>query len=149
MKSTKIAFTLPACAALAAAALATTAAPAAAADGGSFDTAYSLTNGACAAQVEPSVTGDAYPEHAAFSVSTIMFGAGECTLPVTLNWRNLDTGETGSVTRTAYGPGHWMNDGRSALFHPGIGRFSATVTIGAAHVPDPGTVEFSVSEYRG
>lgn len=135
-------------AALTTATLTATAAPAAAASGGSFGTVYSLAYGTCVAQVEPSVTGDAYPEHAAFTVSTIMFGAGDCTLPVTLTWRNLDTGQIGTVTRTPTGPGYWVNDGRSALFSPGVGRFSATVTVGAAHIPDLATVEFTVSEYR-
>lgn len=121
----------------------------AAADGGSFQTVYSLTQGACAAQVDTSVSGPGYPEHAAFTVSTIMFGVGQCSLPVTLNWRNLDTGETGTTTRTANGPGYWMNDGRSALFRPGIGRFTATVTVGAAHIPESGSVEFTVDKYQG
>lgn len=156
MASQKLASAASTISVLAVAALTTatlTAAPAAAApapavSGDSFGTVYSLAYGACIAQVEPSVTGDAYPEHAAFTVSSIMFGAGDCTLPVTLNWRNLDTGQTGTVTRTPTGPGYWMNDGRAALFSPGVGRFSATVTVGAAHIPEPGTVEFTVSEYR-
>lgn len=142
--------TLPAAAAaLTVAALTATSAPAAATDGGSFDTVYSLAEGPCVAQLDASVTGDAYPEHAAFTVSTIMFGVGSCNLPVTLNWRNVDTGATGAVTKTANGPGHWMNDGRSALFRPGIGRFTATVTVGTAHIPEPGSVDFTVTKYQG
>lgn len=149
MTARTTAFALPAAAtALTVGALTATAAPAVA-DGGSFQPVYSLAQGACVAQLDASVTGDAYPEHAAFTVSTIMFGVGPCALPVTLNWRNLDTGATGSVTQTANGPGHWMNDGRSALFHPGVGRFTATITVGAAHVPEPGSVDFTVTEYRG
>lgn len=148
MTARTMALALPAAAALAVGTPTATAAPAAVADG-SFGTVYSLTEGACLAQVDTSVTGPGYPEHAAFTVSTIMFGIGPCSLPVTLTWRNLDTGETGSVTKTANGPGHWINDGRSALFRPGIGRFTATVTVGAAHLPEPGAVEFTVAKYQG
>lgn len=150
MTSSKISLVLPAGAAVAAAALTATAAPAAAAaDGGEFATVYALAHGTCLAQVQSSVQGDAYPEHALFTLSTIMFGTRQCTLPVTLTWRNLDTGQTGSITRTAYGPGHWVNDGRSSVFRPGIGRFVATVLVGASHTPEPGAVEFTVSKYTG
>lgn len=148
MTARTTALALPAAAVLAVGTLAATAAPAAA-DGGSFQTMYSLTDGPCVAQVDTSVNGPGYPEHASFTVSTIMFGVGSCSLPITLNWRNLDTGETGSTTRTANGPGHWMNDGRSALFRPGIGRFTATVSVGAAHTPESGSVEFTVEKYQG
>ncbi|MEV0105436.1 hypothetical protein AB0H42_03715 [Nocardia sp. NPDC050799] len=148
MTARRTAFALPAAAALAVGTLATTAAPAAA-DGGSFQTIYSLTDGPCVAQVDTSVNGPGYPEHASFTVSTIMFGIGSCHLPITLNWRNLDTGETGSATQNANGPGHWMSDGPSALFRPGIGRFTATVTVGAAHIPQSGSVEFVVQKYQG
>ncbi|GGL04101.1 hypothetical protein [Nocardia jinanensis] len=148
MTARTTALLLPAAAALAVGTLVATAAPAAA-DGGSFQTVYSLTDGPCVAQVDTSVKGPGYPEHASFTVSTIMFGVGSCSLPVTLNWRNLDTGETGSTTRTANGPGYWMNDGRSSLFHPGIGRFTATVSVGAAHIPESGSVDFVVEKYQG
>ncbi|MET8797488.1 hypothetical protein ABZV91_13755 [Nocardia sp. NPDC004568] len=148
MTARRTALALPAAAALAVGTLAATAAPAAA-DGGSFQTIYSLTDGPCVAQVDASVNGPGYPEHASFTVSAITFGFGSCSLPVTLNWRNLDTGETGSATQVANGPGHWMNDGRSALFRPGIGRFTATVTVGAAHISESGSVEFTVQKYQG
>lgn len=144
----KTGFTLGLPAALAVVALTATAAPAAA-NGGKFQTAYSLTQGLCIAQVDASVAGDAYPQAAAFTVSTTMWGVGTCSLPVTLNWRNTETGETGSVTRNANGPGYWMNDGRGAIFSPGVGTFTGTVTIGQAHIPEPGTLEFTVSEYQG
>lgn len=149
MMTSKLAFAVPAASALAVAALAVTAAPAAAVNGGKFQTVYSLTQGLCVAQIEASVNGDAYPEHAAFTVGSTMWGVGDCQLPVTLNWRNLETGETGSKTQTPHGPGYWMNDGKAALFAPGVGKFSATITIGAAHVPEPGTIEFTVAEYQG
>lgn len=148
MTARRTTLALPAAAVIAVGTLAATAAPAAA-EGGSFQTIYSLTDGPCVAQVDASVNGPGYPEHASFTVSTITFGFGSCSLPVTLNWRNLDTGETGSITQIANGPGHWMNDGRSALFRPGIGRFTATVTVGAAHTPDSGSVEFVVQKYQG
>ncbi|MEV6429717.1 hypothetical protein [Nocardia sp. NPDC051463] len=131
---------------VAAVALLTTAAPATAE--GKFATAYSLTQGACFAQVETSVNGDAYPSSAGFTVNTTMFGIGPCTLPVTLNWRNIATGATGSFAVTANGPGYWSNGGYSAIFQPGIGDFTSTVTIGAAHVPDPGTRTFTVHQYQ-
>ncbi|WP_280236239.1 hypothetical protein [Nocardia cyriacigeorgica] len=147
--TSKLAFAVPAASALAVTALAVTAAPAAAENGGKFQTVYSLTDGPCVAQIDASVTGPGYPEHASFTVTAHMYGVGSCRLPVTLNWRNLDTGETGSKTHTPSGPGTWMPDGRSALFAPGIGRFEATVTVGAAHIPEPGTVQFTVEKYQG
>ncbi|WP_406237919.1 hypothetical protein [Nocardia sp. NBC_01009] len=131
---------------VAAVALLATAAPATAE--GKFATMYSLTQGACFAQVDSSVNGDAYPSSAAFTVSTTMFGIGPCTLPVTLNWRNLASGATGSFTVTANGPGYWSNSSYSAIFQPGIGDFTSTVTIGAAHLPEPGNREFTVHEYQ-
>ncbi|MFQ6326327.1 hypothetical protein ACLMAL_09330 [Nocardia sp. CWNU-33] len=131
---------------VAAVALLATAAPATAE--GKFATIYSLTQGACFAQVDSSVNGDAYPSSAAFTVSTTMFGIGPCTLPVTLNWRNLATGATGSFTVTANGPGYWSNSSYSAIFQPGIGDFTSTVTIGAAHMPEPGNREFTVHKYQ-
>ncbi|MFQ6393910.1 hypothetical protein ACLMAJ_10665 [Nocardia sp. KC 131] len=132
---------------VAAIALLATAAPAAAE--GNFATVYSLTQGACVAQVDSNVNGDAYPSSAGFTVTTTMFGVGPCTLPVTLNWRNLDTGATGSFGVTAHGPGFWSNGGYSAIFQPGIGNFTSTVTVGATHVPEPGTQEFTVHQYQG
>ena len=147
MTARTTAFALPAAAAVATGTLLATAAPAAAADGSSFATVYSLAQGACVAQVDASVNGNAYPGHAAFTVSTIMFGAGTCQLPITLNWRNLDTGDTGTEVRSANGPGHWTTDPYSSLFQPGSGRFTATITVGAAHLPEPDSVEFVVPEF--
>lgn len=133
-----------------AAAVLATAAPAAAQDtGGDFATVYSLTNGPCAAVIDSSVHGDAYPGMAAFTVDGPLYGVGHCTLDVTLNWRNIDTGETGRVTETANGPGYWSNSGHSALFSPGYGDFVGTVTVGAAHLPEPGEVHFSNHPYQG
>ncbi|NKY52867.1 hypothetical protein [Nocardia vermiculata] len=127
-----------------------TAVPAAAEDtGGAFTTVYSLANGPCAAVVDSSVNGDAYPGMAAFTVEVRLAGVGNCSLDVTLNWRNTETGETGSVTETANGPGYWSNSGRSALFDPGYGEFTGTVTVGAAHIPEPGEVHFSNHPYQG
>ncbi len=143
-----LAMAVPAAAALTAAALTITAAPAAA-DSSKFVTVYSMTNGPCIAQIDASVNGDAYPEAAAFTVASTMWGVGNCNLPVTLNWRNTATGATGSVTRTANGPGSWTNDGKSAIFSPGVGDFTATITLGAAHLPQPGTIQFKVSKYQG
>ncbi|MGV9823691.1 hypothetical protein [Nocardia xishanensis] len=143
-----LAMAVPAAAALTAAALTVTAAPAAA-ETSKFMTVYSMTNGPCLAQVDASVNGDAYPESAAFTVSSMMWGVGNCSLPVTLNWRNTDTGATGSVTRTATGPGYWMNDGKSAIFSPGVGNFTATITLGQAHLPEPGLVHFTIAKYQG
>lgn len=140
--------TVPLAAALSAAALAVTAAPAVA-NGGEFTTVYSLTNGACLAQIDASVNGNAYPQSAAFTVASNMWGLGPCSVPVTLNWRNTETGETGKVTQTPNGPGFWMNDGKSAVFSPGVGKFTATITVGAAHLPQPGTIQFAVAPYQG
>ncbi|WP_330231950.1 hypothetical protein OHA40_05335 [Nocardia sp. NBC_00508] len=133
----------------AAATLVATAAPAAAAPAVEFATVYTLAVGPCAGQVQMSVNGNAYPNHAAFTVSSTLLGAGPCTLPVTLNWRNVASGQTGAFQVIAHGPGYWGNSGHSALFAPGIGQFTATVTIGAPHFPEPGTVEFTVPQYQG
>ncbi|RDI49782.1 hypothetical protein DFR68_106219 [Nocardia mexicana] len=135
----------------AAATVIATAAPASAqANGGKFTRVYSLANGPCAAVVDSSVTGNAYPSSAAFTVSTTMYGVGSCSLDVTLNWRHVETGQTGTVTRHANGPGYWGTDGRGSIFSPGVyGDFVGTVTVGAAHIPEPGEVRFSVQQYRG
>ncbi|MBF6226914.1 hypothetical protein [Nocardia abscessus] len=130
------------------AALVATAAPAAAAPA-AFATVYTLAQGPCVGQVEMSVNGNAYPNQAAFTVGATLVGAGPCTLPITLNWRNVATGQEGAFQVVAQGPGYWGNSGHSALFLPGIGQFTATVSIGAAHFPAPGTVEFTVPQYQG
>ncbi|WP_454199088.1 hypothetical protein [Nocardia sp. Marseille-Q1738] len=146
MNSTTALLALPA---VAAATLVATAAPAAAAPAVEFATVYTLAQGPCVGQVHMSVNGNAYPNQAAFTVSSTLVGAGPCTLPVTLNWRNVATGQTGAFQVTAHGPGYWANSGHSTLFAPGIGQFTATVTIGAPHFPEPGTVEFTVPQYQG
>ncbi|WP_228000861.1 hypothetical protein [Nocardia australiensis] len=145
MLSIKSAF---AATAVGAAALIATATPASAAPAEKFATVYSLADGPCVAQVNASVAGDAYPSSAAFTVSGTLYGVGSCKLTVTLNWRNDNTGETGTRPVTLNGPGFWGNDGRSAIFSPGIGDFTATLTVGGAHVPEPGTVKFSVHQYQ-
>ncbi|MBF6168423.1 hypothetical protein IU486_27265 [Streptomyces gardneri] len=134
--------------ATAVAALVATAAPAAAAPA-AFATVYTLAQGPCVGQVEMSVNGNAYPNQAAFTVGATLVGAGPCTLPLTLNWRNVATGQEGAFKVVAQGPGYWGNSGHSALFVPGIGTFTATVGVGAAHFPAPGTVEFTVPQYQG
>ncbi|MBB5917907.1 hypothetical protein BJY24_006819 [Nocardia transvalensis] len=134
----------------AAAAVIGTAAPASAdTNGGKFTKIYSLTNGPCVAVVDSSVGGDTYPSSAGFTVSATLIGVGPCSLDVTLNWRNVDTGETGTKTQHASGPGYWGNDGRSAIFSPGIGNFVGTVTTSAGHVPESGEVAFTVHRYGG
>ncbi|MGY1942277.1 hypothetical protein [Nocardia asiatica] len=145
MKSTTALLIAPAAAV---AALVATAAPAAAAPA-AFATVYTLAQGPCAGQVQMSVNGNAYPNQAAFTVSSNLIGAGPCTLPLTLNWHNVDTGQEGSFQVVAHGPGYWGNSGHSTLFTPGIGKFTATVAVGAAHFPSPGTVEFTVPKYQG
>ncbi|PXX69253.1 hypothetical protein DFR70_102942 [Nocardia tenerifensis] len=124
------------------------AAPATADTGGNFATIYSLTDGPCAAQVRSSVHSPAYPNAAGFTVETTMLGVDACHLDVTLNWRNIDTGETGAFTQTANGPGMWMTPGRSHIFYPGFGRFVGTVSIGPAHFPESGEVAFTVEPYH-
>ncbi|GAA5058965.1 hypothetical protein [Nocardia callitridis] len=151
MISKKALLAIPSIPALAALAVFTAAGPANAEEGngGKFATSYAVANGPCVGTVDTYVGGNFYPGMAGFTVATQLYGIGPCTLPITLNWRNLDTGETGSVAKEARGPGYWGSDGRGALFSPGLGRFSATITIGGAHLPDPGTVEFSVKKYEG
>ncbi|WP_406273319.1 hypothetical protein OH799_34540 [Nocardia sp. NBC_00881] len=146
MNSTKALFTVSAAAF---AALLAAAAPAAAAPEGKFATIYTLAQGPCVGQVDASVNGNAYPNQAAFTVSSTLIGVGPCTLPITLNWRNVDTGAAGVFAVTAQGPGYWGNSGHSALFAPGSGRFAATVTIGAVHMPELGPIEFTVPAYQG
>ncbi|MEV2223628.1 hypothetical protein AB0E01_27645 [Nocardia vinacea] len=137
-------------AAMTAAAVTTTTAPASAdSSGGKFATIYSLTNGPCVAIVDSSVNGNAYPGMAAFTVTAQMIGVGQCSLDITLNYRNVDTGETGSFTAHANGPGFWGNSGYSALFSPGHDNFVGTVTANAAHFPEPGAVQFTNHPYQG
>ncbi|MBF6467522.1 hypothetical protein IU427_20375 [Nocardia beijingensis] len=145
MYSTTALLTVPltAMAALVATAAPATAAPAA------FATVYTLAQGPCVGQVQMSVNGNAYPNQAAFTVGATLVGTGPCTLPITLNWHNVGTGQEGTFQVVAQGPGYWGNSSHSTLFAPGIGQFTATVTIGAAHFPDPGTVEFTVPPYQG
>lgn len=66
-----------------------------------------------------------------------LIGVGQCSLDITLNYRNVDTG---SFTAHANGPGFWGNSGYSALFSPGNDNFVGTVTVNAAHFPEPGAV---------
>ncbi len=133
-----------------AAAIIAAAAPASAdSSGGKFATIYSMTNGPCIAIVDSSVNGNAYPGMAAFTVTAKMIGFGHCALDITLNYRNVDTGETGSFTAHANGPGFWSNSGRSALFSPGHDNFVGTVTLNEAHFPEPGEVQFTNHPYRG
>ncbi|MFE9323141.1 hypothetical protein ACIHDR_25955 [Nocardia sp. NPDC052278] len=133
-----------------AAAVTATAAPASAdSSGGKFATIYSLTNGPCVAIVDSSVNGNAYPGMAAFTVTAQMIGVGQCSLDITLNYRNVDTGETGSFTAHANGPGFWGNSGYSALFSPGHDNFVGTVTVNAAHFPEAGAVQFANHPYQG
>ncbi|MET7773899.1 hypothetical protein [Nocardia sp. NPDC005366] len=151
MISIRAGFALPAASTIATIGLLAGAAPAGAIVEGPFATIYSLTDGPCVARVDASVSGNGYPDHAAFTVDTNMVGVGDmgaCTLPVTLNWRNLDTGQTGSFTTIARGPGHWSNGGYSAIFAPGIGDFTGTVAIDDAYVPESGGVDFTVRKYQ-
>ncbi|MEU8899478.1 hypothetical protein [Nocardia sp. NPDC048505] len=150
MKSVNKGFTLPAAGAIATAAILTlTAAPASAANGGKFQTIYSLTNGLCIAVVDSSVTGPGYPNSAAFTVSTNMTGVGTCGLEVTLHWRNVDTGETGTRAAKPTGPGFWISDPKSSIFQPGFGKFVGTVTVNAPSLGSSGEVEFTVEPYQG
>ncbi|MGK8524600.1 hypothetical protein ACRS6B_25010 [Nocardia asteroides] len=144
MKSTTALLFAPAAAV---AALVATAAPAAALP--AFPTVYTLAQGPCVGQADMSVNGNAYPNQAAFTVGATLVGAGPCTLPITLNWRNVATGQEGAFKVVAQGPGYWGNSGHSALFAPGVGKFTATVSIGALHFPNPGSVEFTVPPYQG
>ncbi|WP_330249496.1 hypothetical protein OG874_24600 [Nocardia sp. NBC_00565] len=149
MKSVTSVFALPATGVIAAAALLTVAAPASAASGDKFQTIYSLTNGACIAVVDSSVHGPGYPSSASFTVNTNIIGVGACALDVTLQWRNVDTGETGSRTVHATGPGNWISDPKSSIFQPGFGTFESTVTVNGAHLGESGQVEFAVEPYQG
>ncbi|AYF77317.1 hypothetical protein D7D52_29770 [Nocardia yunnanensis] len=116
---------------------------------GSFATVYSLTNGPCVAIVNTSVYGDAYPGQAAFTVDAQLPGVGTCDLPITLTYRNVDTGDTGSIVADAQGPGYWSRYGYSAIFPLDPGTYTAQITIGAAHFPEPGTVQFTQNGYHG
>ncbi|MEV6275699.1 hypothetical protein [Nocardia sp. NPDC051832] len=150
MNSVRRGFMLPTAGAVATAAVLTlTAAPATAANGGKFQTIYSLTNGLCVAVVESSVHGPGYPSSASFTVSTNMTGFGSCSLDVTLHWRNVDTGESGTKTAKATGPGYWISDPKTTIFQPGFGKFVGTVTVNALSVGSSGQVEFTVEPYQG
>ncbi|WP_280501123.1 hypothetical protein [Nocardia farcinica] len=131
-------------------AVAVAAAPAAhAGPGGAFGTVYSLTQGPCVAVVDSSVNGDAYPNSAAFTVQTTMIGVGSCELTVTLRWRDVGDGSTGEFTVTAHGPGYWSNSGPGAIFSPGTGSFTGTVTVSAPSIGGSGEVAFDIPQYQG
>ncbi|MFC9894447.1 hypothetical protein ACFVMC_12190 [Nocardia sp. NPDC127579] len=150
MKSVKKGFVVSAVGAVAAATVLTvTAGPAVAENGGKFQTFYSLTNGLCVAVVDSSVHGPGYPSSATFTVSTNMTGVGSCSLDVTLHWRNVDTGETGTRTQTAKGPGYWISDPKTTVFQPGFGTFVGHVTVNGLSLGSSGEVEFTVEPYQG
>ncbi|MEU8900609.1 hypothetical protein [Nocardia sp. NPDC048505] len=144
MISTKAAATAG-IAAAAAAGLCATAAPAAAVyDVREFPTVYTLgQDGLCFGRIQSAI-GPEGQGLASFQVDAQLYGVGSCSVPLTLDWRNLDTGETGTRTVTVPGPGSW-NIGRSAMFRPGgVGQFVATLRVGPAHLPEPGTITFRV-----
>lgn len=149
MTSVSRVIAVPACAVAATAMIAATAPPASAESGGKFQTFYSLTSGACIAIIDSSVHGPGYPSSATFTVSTNMIGFGNCGLDVTLHWRNLDTGVTGTRTQHATGPGYWISDPKTTIFQPGFGKFVGTVTVNAPALGDSGKVEFTVEPYQG
>ncbi|NUS42644.1 MAG: hypothetical protein HOQ24_02960 [Mycobacteriaceae bacterium] len=150
MTSLSRVFALPATVIAAAATLlAATAAPAAAQSGGKFQTFYALAAGPCVAVVDSSVHGPGYPSSASFTVSANLIGLGPCSLDVTLQWRNVATGQTGTRTAHAVGPGYWISDPKTTIFQPGFGQFVGTVTVPTPHLGDPGQVEFTVDPYKG
>jgi hypothetical protein len=142
--------------ALSAATLAVVAAPAAAApvNGGGFPTIYILGQGPCVGSIDTSVGGSGgpggggYPDSAVFGVEHTLAGVGPCSVDVSLQWRNLDTGETGTVTRHIEGPGFGITDPPSNIFRPGFGRFAATVSVNTSHTPESGELQFTVTPYR-
>ncbi|MFF3229053.1 hypothetical protein ACFYV7_40125 [Nocardia suismassiliense] len=119
-----------------------------AANGGEFSTMYTLAQGPCVGTVNATVNGRGYPNAASFTVTHNLLGVGPCSLDVTLNWRNVDTGETGRFNRHIDGPGFGITDPASTIFYPGFGPFVGTVSINAGHLPESGEVQFTVDPYH-
>ncbi|MFD5177889.1 hypothetical protein ACFWM1_18915 [Nocardia sp. NPDC058379] len=109
-------------------------APVAAADRGLLDDAITLTSGGlCVGHVHfATVFG---PDTPYFGLVSALHGIGPCSVEVAVNWRNLDTGATGTVRQQVYGTG-----GTQISFDPGPGRITGTLTTDAPH--KPGTFEF-------
>ncbi|MET9211441.1 MULTISPECIES: hypothetical protein [unclassified Nocardia] len=109
-------------------------APVAAADRGLLDDAITLTSGGlCVGHVHfATVFG---PDTPYFGLVSALHGIGPCSVEVAVDWRNLDTGATGTVRQQVYGTG-----GTQISFDPGPGRITGTLTTDAPH--KPGTFEF-------
>ncbi|WP_194815383.1 hypothetical protein [Nocardia sp. XZ_19_385] len=63
-----------------------------------------------------------------FALLTAMHGIGPCSVEAFVNWRNLDTGASGTVRQWLYGSG-----GYQISFAPGPGRITGTITTDALH----------------
>lgn len=118
------------------------------ANGGEFARMYTLAQGPCVGVVSATVNGSGYPNAASFTVTHNLIGLGPCSLDVSLNWRNLDTNETGTFNRHIDGPGFGITDPASTIFYPGFGRFVGAVSVNAGHVPPSGEVQFTVEPYH-
>ena len=113
-----------------------TLAPPASAQSDPLQTAVTLTdNGFCVGHIEfLPVFGVNTPY---WGLITNLIGIGPCSVDVFVNWRNADSGATGTVRHRIYGPG---GGGSQISFDPGNGRVAGTITTSALH--KVGTFEF-------
>jgi len=110
--------------------------PTASADRNPLWAAVTLTDGGlCAGHIDfETIYG---PNSQYFGLISNIVGVGPCSVEVAVNWRNLDSGASGTVRQTIVGTG---GSGHQIAFSPGRGRISGTITTNAAH--KPGYFEF-------
>lgn len=90
--------------------------------------------GMCQGAVAAKITSGGYPDSSSLSWGIAMPGIGVCNLTVTVEWHNLDSGQTGEKTLQVNQPTLW-----AGVSHP----YEAIVSTG------PGTVQYRLSTNAG
>ncbi|MBF6333116.1 hypothetical protein [Nocardia transvalensis] len=90
-----------------------------------------------------------YPGAVRFDVKGFLVGMPQCRVYIGFDWRNLDTGQSGTEFRHLEGVGDVAD---SAYFHPafipGPGRITGTFSVNGAHAPEFAPVEFVIPDYQ-
>ncbi|NEW48515.1 hypothetical protein GV792_00390 [Nocardia cyriacigeorgica] len=109
-------------------------APIAAADSNPLNNAITLSsNGFCVGHIDFELIYG--PNTPYFGLISALHGIGPCSVEVAVNWRNLDTGASGTVRQQIHGTG-----GTQIQFDPGPGHITGTLTTNAVH--KPGSFDF-------